>query len=106
MTFYVIVMAALTFNFWSGPQRWADFNLPSLALASFLGIVSTVMAISLLYLAIEMIGSAHVSIFSTIEPAVTVALAWLILGEPLVAWQLFGHGPDRGRNRLAEPGPS
>ena len=110
VTFYVIVMAALTFNLWSGPGQWTGFNLPSLALASLLGIVSTVMAISLLYLAIERIGSAYVSIFSTIEPVVTVTLAWLVLGEPLVAWQLLGMGlivagivlPNLGRARAAE----
>ena len=110
VTFYVIVMAALTFNLWSGPGRWPEFNLPSLALASVLGIVSTVMAISLLYLAIERIGSAYVSIFSTIEPVVTVTLAWLVLGEPLAAWQLLGMGlivggivlPNLGRAKAAK----
>ena len=112
VTFYVILMAALTFNLWSGPARWSEFNAPSLALAALLGLVSTVMAISLLYLAIERIGSTYVSIFSSIEPAITVTGAYLFLGEPLVAWRLLGMGlivtgivlPNLGRLKEAEEG--
>jgi len=55
-----------------------------------LGLVPTALAISLLYLAIERIGSAWVSIFSTFEPVATLAAAHLLLGEEVALLQLGG----------------
>lgn len=89
-TFYVIVFAALTFNLLAGPDKWLDYDPDSIIYGGIIGLVSTVMAISLLFLAIERIGSTYTSIFSTFEPVCALTAAWLVLDEVIVFWQLAG----------------
>jgi drug/metabolite transporter (DMT)-like permease len=55
-----------------------------------IAIVSTVVAILTFFAGLKRVGPAVASIVSTLEPVVTVALAWLILGETLTTWQLAG----------------
>ena len=50
----------------------------------------TVVAMLTFFLGLKRVGPSVASILSTLEPVVTVALAWLILGETLSAWQLAG----------------
>ncbi|MES9995364.1 EamA family transporter [Desulfovibrio aminophilus] len=90
-TFFVVLFAALAFTVINGPGTIFQLNtIERLGIGLSLGIVPTALAISLLYLAIEKIGSAWTSIFSTFEPVATLAAAGLILGEQVVALQLFG----------------
>jgi len=55
-----------------------------------IALVSTVASILAFFAGLKRVGPAVASIVSTLEPVVTVALAWLILGEGLGAPQLAG----------------
>ena len=55
-----------------------------------IALVSTVIAMIAFFAGLQRVGPAVASIASTLEPVVTVALAWLILGESLSAIQLAG----------------
>ena len=55
-----------------------------------LAVVSTVGAISLFFAGLRRVGPSAASILSTIEPVVTVALAYVVFGESLGAAQLVG----------------
>jgi drug/metabolite transporter (DMT)-like permease len=60
--------------------------IPILAIA----LISTVVAIIAFFAALKRIGPAIASIASTLEPVVTIVLAWLVLGESLAPIQLVG----------------
>ena len=64
------------------PQGW----IPMLLIA----LVSTVLAILAFFAGLKRVGAATASILSTLEPVVTVALAWLLLAETIAAIQLAG----------------
>jgi drug/metabolite transporter (DMT)-like permease len=55
-----------------------------------LALVSTVVAISLLFAGLRRVGPSAASILSTLEPVVTVALAFAVFGEALGPAQLAG----------------
>ena len=55
-----------------------------------LAIVSTVAAITLFFAGLERVGPTSAAILSTVEPLVTVLLAFLVFGERLGTLQLLG----------------
>jgi drug/metabolite transporter (DMT)-like permease len=55
-----------------------------------IAVVSTVIAIVSFFAGLKRVGPATASIASTLEPVVTVALAWAILGESLSPVQIAG----------------
>lgn len=55
-----------------------------------LAVVSTVAAISLFFAGLRRVGPTTASILATVEPLVTVLLAFLVFGERLAALQLTG----------------
>jgi drug/metabolite transporter (DMT)-like permease len=55
-----------------------------------LAVVSTVAAVSLFFAGLDRVGPTAASILSTIEPVVTVVLAFLVFGEVLGTVQLAG----------------
>jgi drug/metabolite transporter (DMT)-like permease len=55
-----------------------------------IAVLSTVVAIIAFFAGLKRVGPAVASIASTLEPVVTVALAWLILGESLAPIQIAG----------------
>jgi drug/metabolite transporter (DMT)-like permease len=55
-----------------------------------IALVSTVAAVSLLFAGIARVGPTVASILSTVEPVVTVLLAFLVFGEVLGGMQLLG----------------
>lgn len=55
-----------------------------------ISIVGTVIAVSAFLAALELIGPSRASILSTLEPVVTVVLAYIVLGERLGPVQLLG----------------
>ena len=55
-----------------------------------IALFSTLVAIIAFFAGLKRVGPAVASIVSTLEPVVTVALAWVILGESLSAVQLLG----------------
>jgi drug/metabolite transporter (DMT)-like permease len=54
--------------------------------------ISTVLAIVLFFGGLTRVGPSRASIISTIEPLVTVVLAFIVFGEQLTATQLVGGG--------------
>lgn len=72
-----------------------------------IAVVSTVISILAFFAGLKRVGPAVASVVSTLEPVVTVALAWLVLGESLTALQLAGGAVvlacaallARGKNR-------
>ena len=55
-----------------------------------IAVVSTVAAVSLFFAGLKRVGPTTASILSTVEPVVTVVLAFLVFGELLGALQLIG----------------
>ena len=55
-----------------------------------IALLSTVVAILAFFAGLKRVGPATASIASTLEPVVTVVLAWLILGESLAPVQIAG----------------
>ena len=55
-----------------------------------IALVSTVFAVSAFFAGLRRVGPSEASILSTFEPPVTVALAFLVLGERLTPAQLLG----------------
>jgi drug/metabolite transporter (DMT)-like permease len=55
-----------------------------------LAVVSTVAAISLFFMGLRRVGPTRASILSTVEPVVTVLLAFLVFGEVLGILQILG----------------
>ena len=55
-----------------------------------IAVVSTVAAISLFFAGLRLVGPATASILATVEPVVTVFLAFLVFGETLASLQLLG----------------
>lgn len=90
-TFYVILAAGTAFTVANGGlPEFGTMTPERAALAVSFAIIPTVLAVGMLYLAIDCIGGAYTSIFSTLEPVVTVILAYLLLGEALAPIQLAG----------------
>jgi drug/metabolite transporter (DMT)-like permease len=57
-----------------------------------LAVVSTVASISLFFAGLRRVGPTTASILATVEPLVTVVLAFLVFGETLGAVQVVGGG--------------
>jgi drug/metabolite transporter (DMT)-like permease len=55
-----------------------------------IGVVSTVAAIGLFFAGLRRVGPSTASILATVEPVVTVFLAFLVFGETLAAVQILG----------------
>jgi len=89
-TFYVMLFAAVSFTLSGDIGAWLRPTSASVGLGLALGLIPGALAVSFLYLAIEKIGSAYACIFSSIEPVFTLALAAVLLGEPVVPLQLAG----------------
>ncbi len=92
VSFWVVFFAAVSFNAINGPSALFELNARQLGLGLLLGLVPTALAVSFLYRAIERIGAAWVSIFSTFETVATVLAAHVFLGDPLLAVQFIGAG--------------
>jgi drug/metabolite transporter (DMT)-like permease len=90
ITFYALLATALFFTLFNNPLKIFSLGASQLSIVLALALIPTVLAVSLLYKAIEQIGSAYTSIFSTLEPIVTVILAAFVLGEDVVAIQVSG----------------
>lgn len=89
-TLYVMMFAAVSFNLTGNPQAWLEPTRDAVLLGLSLGILPGVIAVAFLYMAIEKIGSTYASIFSSIEPVVTLAAAAVFLNENVVMLQIGG----------------
>jgi len=73
-----------------GELRPGEVTVAGWGWLTCLAVVSTVAAISLFFAGLRRVGPTTASILSTVEPLVTVLLAFLVFGETLVAVQLAG----------------
>jgi len=89
-TLYVMGFAAISFTLSGDPSAWLNQSWDSITIGLGLGIFPGVVAVAFLYLAIEEIGSAYASIFSSVEPVVTLAAAAVFLNENVVLLQIGG----------------
>jgi len=73
-----------------GQLRPGAVTLPGWGWLACLGLVSTVLAIALFFAGLRRVGPTTTSILSTVEPVVTVLLAYVVFGEVLGAVQVLG----------------
>jgi drug/metabolite transporter (DMT)-like permease len=73
-----------------GELRPGELTPGGWAWLACLAVVSTVAAINLFFAGLERVGPTTASILSTVEPVVTVLLAFLVFGEVLGVMQLLG----------------
>lgn len=73
-----------------GALRPGEVTLAGWGWLACLALVSTVAAISLFFGGLRRVGPSTAAILSTVEPLVTVALAFVVFGETLSAVQLLG----------------
>jgi drug/metabolite transporter (DMT)-like permease len=75
-----------------GDLRPAEVTLAGWGWLAGISLVSTVAAVSLFFAGLKRVGPTTASVLSTVEPVVTVVLAFLVFGELLGALQLLGGG--------------
>jgi drug/metabolite transporter (DMT)-like permease len=73
-----------------GELRPSELTVAGWGWLACLAIVSTVVSISLFFAGLRRVGPTTASILATVEPLVTVLLAFLVFGETLGAVQLVG----------------
>jgi drug/metabolite transporter (DMT)-like permease len=79
------LLAACAFREPHFPAAWQGWT----ALAALV-VISTLVAMLSFFAGLKRVGPATASIVSTLEPVVTVALAWLVLGESIAPVQVAG----------------
>lgn len=90
VTFYVVLSAACVYTVLAPPTGFLALDGHGMLLALSLGLIPTALAVTLLYEAVDRIGSAYVSICSTLEPIATVVASAFLLGETIAAVQIAG----------------
>jgi drug/metabolite transporter (DMT)-like permease len=73
-----------------GELRPAEVTLAGWGWLLGIAVVSTVVAVSLFFAGLKRVGPTAASVLSTVEPVVTVVLAFLVFGELLGPFQLLG----------------
>ncbi|MDP3426687.1 MAG: DMT family transporter, partial [Humidesulfovibrio sp.] len=90
ISLYVVIATALVYTVVAPPTGFMGLDASGKALSVLLGLVPTALAVTLLYRAVELVGSAKASICSTIEPITTVLASALVLSEAIVPIQVAG----------------
>ncbi|HUP20485.1 MAG TPA: DMT family transporter [Gemmatimonadota bacterium] len=62
----------------------------AVALVALIALVSTALPMTLFVVGLQRVGAGRAAVYSTIEPVVTVAAAWILLGERIAVWQYAG----------------
>lgn len=88
--FYIVLFTMLGYIVMNGGTGFSGLTKAQLILGICLGVIPSAIAIGFQYKAISRIGAAYVSIFSSIEPVVTLILAAAMLGEKIAVYQIFG----------------
>lgn len=89
-SFYVIINTAFSYVIFFNSYNFVGLTQNKILIAIGIGFIPTFLAVLFLYIAIEKIGSVYASIFSTIEPVVTVTASFVILGERILFLQIIG----------------
>ena len=74
----------------AGELRPGELTLAGWGWLACLALVSTVAAVNLFFAGLRRVGPTTASILSTVEPVVTVLLAFVFFGEVLAGLQLLG----------------
>ena len=93
-TMYIMTGAAIAytvFGLFSGTLSFVFSSFTWFMIAGII-LISTIMAVVSFWWGVKLVGPSRASIISTVEPLVTVVLAWLVFGEVLTGIQLFGGG--------------
>jgi drug/metabolite transporter (DMT)-like permease len=92
LTLLVCVGASVAFGVTGVATDSLDFGVPAEAWLwlVLIALVSTVVAVSCFFAGMRRVGPSEAAILSTFEPPVTVALAFVVLGERLAPAQLAG----------------
>jgi len=88
--FYILLFTAFSYSLFHNPLKIFTLSGEQWVLSLLTGLLSTALSSYFLYRAIEKVGSAYTSIFSTFEPITTVLLAFWVLKEPFSFFQLAG----------------
>ena len=73
-----------------GQLRLGELTAAGWGWLGCLAVISTVAAITLFFAGLERVGPTSAAILSTVEPLVTVMLAFVVFGEQLTSLQLLG----------------
>jgi len=87
---YMTAFTGIGYIFLNGGLGITDMTSGQLMVGLSLGLIPSAVAIGFLYVSMKIIGATYVSLFSSIEPAVTLFLAAMILGENIVIYQIYG----------------
>lgn len=87
---YMMMFTGIGFTIINQGLGLSELNSTQLFIAILLGVLPTATAIGFLYLSMDLIGATYVSLFSSFEPAATLFLASVILGEQIVSFQIYG----------------
>ncbi|GAW28706.1 MULTISPECIES: DMT family transporter [unclassified Carboxydocella] len=91
VTAWICLACALLFNALAPPWRWwSAMDQTGILAGLAIGILSTALAILGYLLGIEKLGASRAALISSFEPAFTVLLAALVLGENLQLKDWFG----------------
>jgi len=90
VAFYMVTFTAIAYVFINGGLGLEDITMNQVAVSFGLGVVPSAIAVLLLYMAIDKIGAAYTSIFSSIEPIATLLMAAWLLSEKIVVYQIYG----------------
>ena len=90
VSLYVMLFTFIFFSAVHSPMNIIPQNADQFLVGFGLGLIPTALSISLLYFAIELVGSSYASIFSTVEPITTITAGAILLGEEIYALQLVG----------------
>jgi drug/metabolite transporter (DMT)-like permease len=82
-----VILAVDRFVF--GHQQW-DLSAWMLVLMALSGVIGIGLGDSLFFAGLNRMGARRMLLLFTINPVITVLVAWVFMGEPLVAWQLVG----------------
>ncbi len=93
-TMYIMTGAAIAytcFGLFSGALSFSFSPFTWLMIAGII-LISTILAVVCFWWGVALVGPSRASIISTVEPLVTVILAWVAFGEVLTGVQLVGGG--------------
>ncbi len=90
LAFYTILFAAASFSAFHFPKNIFNMNISQYAIILSISLISTTMAVLFLYKAVNIIGASLTSVFSSIEPVVTIILSVVFLSDKPTLYQLAG----------------
>ena len=75
---------------WPAFRHLSNLSWFMIGLMALSGVIGIGLGDSLFFAGLNRMGARRMLLLFTINPAITVLVAWVFMGEPLVAWQLVG----------------